>query len=162
MHIDRSMNFSECVDGIKVKCNARLNIIKILSHKSWNLTDKTQCNIYLSISRSIIDYSSIIFELLCETKKKSIRSIQYHALRYAMRKPLKFSHSELLESSKVCSIDKRCKDLNEKYFENAFKYNNELVMETCKNYINWYPDSRMPKQKTILCHYREIFKSILD
>ena len=106
MHIDRSMNFSECVDGIKVKCNNRLNIIKILSHKSWNLTDKTLCNIYLSISRSIIDYSSIIFELLCETKKKSIRPIQYHALRYAMRKPLKFSHSELLESSKVCSIDK--------------------------------------------------------
>jgi hypothetical protein len=161
MHIDRSMNFSECVDGVKVKCNNRLNIIKILSHKSWNLTDKTLCNIYLSISRSIIDYSSIIFDLLCETKKKSIRSIQYHALRYAMRKPLKFSHSELLEISKVCSIDKRCKNINEKYFENAFKFNNELVMETCKNYINWYPDSRTPKQKTILCHYREIFKSIL-
>ena len=139
-----------------------LNIIRILSHKSWNLTEKTLCNIYQSLSRSIIDYSSIIFDLLCETKKKTLRSIQYHALRYAMRKPLKFSHSELLITSRVCSIDKRCKDLNEKYLENAFKFNNELVIETCKNYINWYPDSRIPKHKTILGHFRGIIKSKLE
>ncbi len=61
-----------------------------------------------------------------------------------MRKPLKFSHSELLEISKVCSIDKKCKDLNWKYFKNAFIFNNELVIETCMNYSNWYPDRRLP------------------
>ena len=130
LNIDRSLQFSECIEAIKAKCNNRLNIIKIISHKSWNLTEKTLCNIYQSLSRSIIDYSSIIFDLLCETKKKTLRSIQYHALRYAMRKPLKFSHSELLLTSRVCLIDKRCKDLNEKYLENAFKFNNELVIET--------------------------------
>jgi hypothetical protein len=39
--IDKSLNFTFCIDGIKAKCNNRLNIIKILSHKSWNLTEKT-------------------------------------------------------------------------------------------------------------------------
>jgi hypothetical protein len=68
--IDKSMNFASCVEAMKNKCNNRLNIIKILSHKSWNLTDKTLCAIYISLSRSIIDYAAIIFNLLCETNKK--------------------------------------------------------------------------------------------
>ena len=111
MYIDKSMNFSANIEAIKVKCNNRLNIIKIISHKSWNLTESTLCNIYISLIRSIIDYSAIMFNLLCETKKKVLRSIQYHALRHAMRKPLKFSHSELLKISKIESIDRRCEEL---------------------------------------------------
>ncbi len=83
-------------------------------------------------------------------------------MRFAMHIPIKFSHSDLLETSKLCSIDKRCKDLNEKYFDNVFKYKNELVIRTCKNYFNWYSDSRILKQKTILCHYRDLIKLIQD
>ena len=41
LNIDRSLQFSECIEAIKAKCNNRLNIIKIISHKSWNLTEKT-------------------------------------------------------------------------------------------------------------------------
>jgi hypothetical protein len=104
MIIDKSMNFTSCIDGIKAKCNNRLNIIKILSHKSWNLTEKTLSTIYISLSRSIIDYAAIIFNLLSETNKKTLRSIQYYALRHAMRKPIKCSHTELLEISKICTI----------------------------------------------------------
>ena len=44
----------------------------------------------------------MIFDLLSETNKKPLRSIQYHALRHSMRKPIKSSHSELLE---ICKID---------------------------------------------------------
>jgi hypothetical protein len=73
MIIDKSMNFTSCIDGIKAKCNNRLNIIKILSHKSWNLTEKTLSTIYISLSRSIIDYAAIIFNLLSETNKKTLR-----------------------------------------------------------------------------------------
>jgi hypothetical protein len=79
-----------------------------------------------------------------------------------MRKPIKSSHSELLEICKICTIDKRCQELNEKYFINAFRYENELVIETCKNYSNLYPDSRAPKFKNILCYYRDIIKTYLD
>jgi hypothetical protein len=162
MIIDKSMNLTSCINAIKTKCNNRLNIIKILSHKSWKLTEKTLCNIYISLSRSIIDYSAIIFNLLSETNKKSLRSIQYQALRHAMRKPIMSSHTELLEISKICTIDKRCQELNEKYFINAFRYENEMVIETCKNYSNWYPDSRTPKYKTILCYFRDTIKTYLD
>ena len=78
-----------------------------------------------------------------------------------MRKPIKSSHTELLEISKICTIDNRCQELNEKYFINAFRFENELVIETCKNYINWYPDTRAPKYKTILCYYRDSFKNLI-
>jgi hypothetical protein len=67
-----------------------------------------------------LDYAAVIYDLSCETKKQDIRSIQYHALRAAYRKPLKFSHKELLIISKTDSIDERVKKLNEKYFQNCF------------------------------------------
>ena len=160
--IDRTMHFTNCIKDIKIKCNNRLNILKILSHKSWNLTSKTLCCIYQILIRSIIDYASVIFNMLNETNKKKLRSIQYHALRHAMRKPLKASHSELLEISKICSIDKRCYELNEKYLVNAFKFRNELIIDLANNYLNWYPINRTPKIKTILCFYRECINKTIE
>ena len=99
-----------------------------------------------------------MFNILCETKKKVLRSIKYLGWRHAIRKPLKFSLSELLKISKIESIDRRCEELNVKYFENAFRNENELVTEVCKYYLNWYPDTRVPKYKTILCYLRSIVK----
>jgi hypothetical protein len=147
---DRTMTFNACIQDIKAKCHKRLNIIKILKHKSWRLKPETLKNIYFALIRSIVDYASTIFDITCETKKKELRAIQYHALRIAFNKPLK----ELLEISKVKTIDSRCRELNENYFEKAYLYENELIKDICTNYLNWYSESRTPKYKTILCHYR--------
>ena len=51
-------------------CHKRLNIIKILSQKRWNLTAETIRNVYYSLIRSILDYANVIYDLLCETKKQ--------------------------------------------------------------------------------------------
>ena len=156
---DNKMTFKRCVDEIKAKCKNRLNIIKILAQKSWTLLkEETLKDVYVSLTRSIIDYAAIIFDILSETNKKELRSIQYHALRASYRKPLKFSHTELLEISTVKTIDERCTELNHNYFKKAFLFNNELTSETIKNYLNIYPDSRTPKTKTILCYYRNTLK----
>jgi hypothetical protein len=120
------MNLTKCVEDIHAKCHKRLNIIKILSHKSCKLKQETLRNIYYSLIRSIMDYAAVIYDLLCETKKKDLRSIQYHALRAAYKQPLKFSHKELLSFTKCDSIDDRVKKLNENYFRNCFLYENEL------------------------------------
>ena len=74
-----------------------------------------------------MDYAAIIYDLLCETKKKDFRSILYHALRAACKKPLKFSHQELISISNCDSIDDRLKKLNDNNFRNCFLYENELV-----------------------------------
>jgi hypothetical protein len=152
------MTFNSHIQDIKAKCHIRLNIIKILKHKSWGLTPNTLKNIYYALIRSIIDYSSTIFDILCETRKRELRSIQYHALRIAYNKPLMFSHSELLQLANAKTIDERSKETNEKYFEKSFIFNNELTSDTSINYLNIYPDSREPKIKTILCNYRGIIR----
>ena len=70
INFDRTLSFNSCFQEIKAKCHKRLNIIKILKHKSWGLSSNTLKNIYYALIRSIIDYASTIFEILSETKKK--------------------------------------------------------------------------------------------
>ena len=112
------------------------------------------CKVETSTAIQIIDYISIIYPLLCETRKKDIRSIQYHGLRIACRKPVMFSHKSLLESNKVEPIDDRVLKLNQKYFEDCLIHNNELVLDIIKKYKRGYPESWSAKYKTILCYHR--------
>lgn len=67
--LDYQMNYNECVNEIVSKCNGRLNILKILSNKSWCLSSDTLKCIYFSLIRSIIEYNSMVFPLISETNK---------------------------------------------------------------------------------------------
>jgi hypothetical protein len=67
--LDKSLSFFKEIDDIKAKCHKRINLLKIISNKSWSLTESNLVRIY----RSIIDYAAIIFTLLCETNKKVFR-----------------------------------------------------------------------------------------
>ena len=44
--LDSKMSFNVLVKEIRDKCSKRLNILKIISHKSWKLEEKTLLNIY--------------------------------------------------------------------------------------------------------------------
>ncbi len=79
----------------------------------------------------------MVFPLISETNKKRLRAIQDKALKIAYKKPLKTTTTELLTLSKATKLDERIKILNEKYFENCIKFNNELVKEIVMNYLNW-------------------------
>jgi hypothetical protein len=160
--LDKNLSLKTCTNELIDKCNSRLKIIKILSHKSWKLDQKTLINIYYALVRSIIDYFAIIFPLLCETNKNKIRSVQYHALRFVCKQPLKISHKFLLDTSKVSTIDERCNNLNKTYIENAIINENELVKDLCKTYLDGFPISRSPKFKTILCYYREVVQNYAE
>ena len=146
------MNYNECVNEIVSKCNGRLNILKILSNKSWSLSSDILKCIYFSLIRSIIEYNSMIFPLISERIKR-LRAIQYNALKISYRKPLKTTNTELLTLSKTTI-------LNERYFENCIKFNNKLVQEIVKNYLNWYTINRNSNYKTILCNYRENIENL--
>jgi hypothetical protein len=53
---DSHLSFESHVKSIKAKCMSRLNIIKILSHRSWKLSKNTLVNIYRSLIGSLFDY----------------------------------------------------------------------------------------------------------
>ena len=56
------------VRHIVSKCNQRLNIIKILSHKNWQLKRETLVNIYRSLVLSMIEYYSYAYYTLSQTE----------------------------------------------------------------------------------------------
>ena len=57
---DLSLSFNQHIKEIKKKCINRLNIIKMMSSKRYELNKSTLTTIYLSLIRSIMDYSSLI------------------------------------------------------------------------------------------------------
>ena len=57
---DKTLSFGAQVKAIKEKVSNRINIIKILSHRSWFIDKKTLTNLYLSLVRSVIDYSFVV------------------------------------------------------------------------------------------------------
>jgi hypothetical protein len=59
IRFDNHLTFKNQIDYLKKTCLQRLNIRKILSHKSWLLNEKTLIQIYNVLIRSIIDYSAI-------------------------------------------------------------------------------------------------------
>ncbi len=54
---DSHLSFKEQAEEVKIKCNSRLNIIRILSNRSWQLIDQVLINLYKAIIGSVIDYS---------------------------------------------------------------------------------------------------------
>jgi hypothetical protein len=55
----------------------------------------------------------------------------------------------------VKTVDDRLKELNIKYFEKAFLFENRLVVELCKKYKNHFPFSRNVHFKALFCFFRE-------
>ena len=53
IRFDHCLSFKHQVDYLKENCSKRLNCIKILSHKSWNLTTDTLKQIYFALIRSV-------------------------------------------------------------------------------------------------------------
>jgi hypothetical protein len=62
--------------------------MKILSHKSWFLKEKTLIQIYNVLIRSIIDYSVILSPIISKTNLNTLQIIQNNALRIIFKKPL--------------------------------------------------------------------------
>jgi hypothetical protein len=78
---DLGLTFNNHTKDIKKRCINRLNIIKILSNKRWKLTTTTLKSIYLSLIRSVIDYSSLIMPFLSKSLAKTIQATQNTALK---------------------------------------------------------------------------------
>ena len=65
----------------------KLNIIKILAYKTWQLTKQTLIQIYNVLIRSVIEYSAIIAPIISVTNLNTLQIIQNNALRIILNKP---------------------------------------------------------------------------
>ena len=88
IRFDNHLTFKNQINYLKETCVQRLNIIKILSHKSWCLTKDTLVQVYNVLIRSVLEYSAILAPAISNTNLNTLQVIQNNALRIILKKPI--------------------------------------------------------------------------
>ena len=148
---NRLLNFNEQIDSIKSKCNDRMNILKILSHRSWGLNKNILKKLYCSLIRSLIEYSSFTFNNLSNTNKQKLQAIQNISLRIIFNKKFDHSARELHINSNLKTIEERANILLLKYITKAEINKNELIgdlLQEFKSFKNTF--NNRERELTIL------------
>ena len=158
IRFDNHLTFSKQIEYLKSTCANRLNIIKILSHKSWKLDTKTLINIYNSLVRSVIEYSAILLPALSETNAYKLQIIQNTALRSILHMPYDTNIAFLHTTANVKLLSLRLEDLVKSYITSSIITKNPLLMSLFVEYKSML--SRPLLYKTLLCPFKNIFQNI--
>ncbi len=110
LRIDNRCNFNEQVEYIKTTC--RMIILKIVIHKSWHLDTNTRTQIFKSLVRSLLEYSTFIYDTSSTSLTDTLNAIQFSALRIIYNKERKFGNNNLLKLAKIEPIKTRMKNTN--------------------------------------------------
>lgn len=148
---DSKLNFNKHFDEIVKSCEKRLNIIKILSCKSWKLQPRTLLNIYKSLIRSVIEYSSIIYPLISSSTLKRLEIIQNKAIRLSYKTGWRDSSAVLVNLANIQELKDRFDELNAKYLTKCINSDNELKIELMEDFNSF--KSRPGSEKSILATY---------
>ena len=156
MKFDRRLNFGAQIENVKAKVADRLNLMKILFYDpSWRLPEHTLIQLYKSLIRSIIEYSSFLVNNISKSYLKTLEAIQNNTLRIIFRITWEEAPTlELRERAKVCKIEDRLKDLNKKYLKKALLTSNPLITNLIDDYLTFRRnnDPNNTDTKTALCH----------
>ena len=154
---DPTMSYKAQVKKIKEKYSSRLNILKIISHKSWALTEKTRISIYKSLIGSVMDYSSFMSSQLSDTLKKTLQATQNNAMRIIFKMPYDATTESLCNLSALPLVEHRMFELNRRYFESAIQLLNELIIDLANGFKRSF-FARPIEKKTLLCDFKTILK----
>lgn len=122
------------LNKIKKTCTSRLNIIRILTHKSWGLKCKTLVQIYKSLIRSIIEYIGLNYYSLGNNQKSELEAIQNNALRTIFKKKREFGNKNLLKIAGVETIRSRMNKLNNIYLQKCQLRKNPIICDLMECY----------------------------
>ena len=154
LHFDERLCFSKQIEEVKNKCINRLNIIKILSGKSWKLDSSTLASLYKSLIGSIIDYNFPCLNSFSDTSMNKIQVIQNTATRSILRlsydTPSKTLFHEAEKKLKISKVDNRLHDLLERYVSNSLTNQVPLTTRLVKEYLRGF-ESRFVSSPTPLC-----------
>lgn len=139
--IDQKLNFVSHLKNIEDKCSDRLNLIHILSNKSWGINQTTLLSLFNSLVRSTFEYSSILLPHLSQTFLSRLQCIQNSALRSILNlhynKVLKKNTKveTLHQLSSLPLVADRLQDLGLKYLGNAIINDNPIIKKCGMEYI---------------------------
>lgn len=80
---DSKLSFSFHIIDLKRKCHKVLNVLKVLSHKSWGSDRVCLLRIYRSLVRSRLDYGSIVYGSARASTLKMLDPVHHKGLRLA-------------------------------------------------------------------------------
>jgi len=81
IRFDKYLSFKNQLNYLTSACMKRVNVLKVLSNKSWGLTVKTLNQVYNSLIRSLLEYSSIIYPCFSATNLSLLEKIQFNCLK---------------------------------------------------------------------------------
>ena len=82
---DEFLNFRIHTNNLEVRARKRLNIIKIFSHKSWQLSHETLKGMYNALIGSIFTYSFFSLARIAESNLNRLQRVQNRAIRSIYR-----------------------------------------------------------------------------
>jgi hypothetical protein len=86
IRFDKYLSFKNQLNYLKDVGIKRMNVLKVLSKKSWGLSIKTLTDVYNSLIRSLMEYSSIIYPCFSSTSIDLLEKIQFKSLKIINRK----------------------------------------------------------------------------
>jgi hypothetical protein len=137
--IDESLKFASHINKIEASCLNRVNILKILSHKSWKLNSITLVNIYKSLIRSIMEYSCILVPMIKNELLNKLTIIQNNCMRIIRGVNLT-DRVRISELEKLCNIENlknRLDKLRLRYIYKSLFLDNPLVNEIMADHKNY-------------------------
>ena len=156
IRFDKTLSFKNQIEYLQKSCLNRLNFLKVISKRSFGLTTSTLNQLYISLIRSILEYSAILAPVLSTTSFKNLNTIQNKAIKIINRKSIYSSLSEI--NTSIESLTDRFNELNKRYLIKAITNNNEIILELWNDYKE-FSLSREIKQPTILCKYKTCLTS---
>jgi exonuclease III len=158
VYFDERLTFARQVKEIRNKSLQRLNIIKIISHKSWMLNKKALLNTYFCLVRSVLDYSFIINCVISSTNLQILQRVQNRAIRYIFRPQFGTNLTDLAAQNGILRVEERLESLFTSFIMKGLIHNNPLVSTLIKEYKRGF-EARSCKVRTCLCAIRAMLFS---
>ena len=95
IRFDKHLSFKNQLSYLKEACMKRVNVLKVLSNKRWGLSIKTLTQVYNSLIRSLLEYSSIIYSCFSATNLSLLERIQFKCLKIINKKSKYSSNNEI-------------------------------------------------------------------
>ena len=128
-------------------------------NKSQGLSVKTLNQVYNSLIRSLLEYSSIIYPCFSLTNLSLLERIQFKCLKIINRKSKFCSNNEIKDTPNYISIQDRFDELNLSYIRKNIMSKNEVLVDLINEYWS-YSESRELSKRTLFCKYRNELRTI--
>ena len=139
---DERLTFADNMKEIRAKCQKRLNILKIVSHKSWDLSKETLLCIFNCLVRSVLDYNFFTFGHLSKVNQKSLQAMQNNCVRAIIRDWSRSNTTELSLKSGVAVLEQRMVDVGSNFVNRSLVHRNPLIVPLVEEFLRGFGNNR--------------------